>query len=243
MPRKIRVSFLSGALSQPGSSPPSILGGPPKVEDALPASSSLPIPPPHDGSYYLPCYGKLMNTFPPRSPNPYTGSDAPLLPPKRNPMTFPLSSLTGAPVLRLYVAPQKSHWILASPPSPPPVSSFGPRTLAFVSGILQLAHDDEKQYVSPPRFTMDTAPFGLVPLSIRADTPVSTTLTTSLSRGSDLMEGIVVWIQLPLFPPLSFLALPPPGSDPLMMDLGLPSLLLLLSPPPPRRRRRGPCPS
>jgi hypothetical protein len=36
------------------------------------------------------------------------------------------------------------------------------------------------------------APFGLVPLSINAGTPVSMTLTTSLSRGRDSIEGIFV---------------------------------------------------
>mmetsp|Transcript_52788 Transcript_52788/g.112150 ORF Transcript_52788/g.112150 Transcript_52788/m.112150 type:complete len:217 (+) Transcript_52788:270-920(+) len=159
-----------------------------------------------------------MNTFPPLSPSPYTGSGTLSLLLNRNPMSFPPSLSTGSPVLRLYVAPQKSHASRASPP----VSSFPSRTLAFDRGILHDAHPEEKQYVLSPWLTIDTAPAGLVFLSTSDGTFVSTSCTESLSWGREDMEGMVVWAQL-------LLAVAPwEGSDP-AMDCGL----LRLSPPTP----------
>jgi len=98
------------------------------------------------------------------------------------------------------------------------------------NGILQLAQDDEKQYVCLSMFTMETAPEGLVFLSINLGTLVSMTLTTFCSLGKESMEGIDVWIQLLLLLLLLLLAsLPPP------MDLGL-LRRFVLAPPSPMSR-------
>lgn len=79
--------------------------------------------------------------------------------------------------------------------------------------------------------TMDTAPVGLVFLSISLGTLVSISLTMFCSLGNDSMEGMEVWTQL-----LLLLLLELPLSPP-TMDLGLVSLLLfLLTSPSPTSR-------
>lgn len=78
--------------------------------------------------------------------------------------------------------------------------------------------------------TMDTAPVGLVFLSMSLGTLVSISLTMFCSLGNDSMEGMEVWTQLLLL--LLELPLSPPP-----MDLGLVSLLLfLLTSPSPTSR-------
>lgn len=79
--------------------------------------------------------------------------------------------------------------------------------------------------------TMDTAPVGLVFLSMSLGTLVSISLTMFCSLGNDSMEGMEVWTQL-----LLLLLLELPLSPP-TMDLGLVSLLLfLLTSPSPTSR-------
>ena len=125
------------------------------------------------------------------------------------------------PVRKLYAAPQKSH---RNRGSTFPVSSLGDRISALVNGILQLAQEDEKQYVCVSMLTMDTAPVGLVFLSINRGTLVLMSLTIFCSLGKESMEGMDVWTQLLLLLLLLVVvvvALPSP------MDLELLSLLLL----------------
>lgn len=165
-----------------------------------------------------------MYTFPPRSPRAYTGNEfTPLSFPNKKPSGFhpslPSFFVNRIPVRKLYAALQKSH---RNRGSTFPVSSLGDRISALGNGILQLAQEDEKQYVCVPILTMDTAPVGLVFLSINPGTLVSMSLTMFCSLGKELVEGMDVWTQLLLL----LLALPPP------MDLGLLSLLLFLIVPP-----------
>lgn len=105
------------------------------------------------------------------------------------------------------------------------MSSLASNILALANGILHDAQLDEKQYVLSPWFTIDTAPCGLVPLSINCGTPVSINLTIFFSWGREVIDGMVVGCQL--FTAFFVVPVPLVGSDP--SDLGL----LNLFPPPP----------
>mmetsp|Transcript_4107 Transcript_4107/g.6048 ORF Transcript_4107/g.6048 Transcript_4107/m.6048 type:complete len:218 (-) Transcript_4107:2162-2815(-) len=109
----------------------------------------------------------------------------PFMRPPINPA--PPAEVSLFPVLRLYVAAQKSQTILGSVFS---VSSLGSRILALFMGILHVEQDADVQYVLPLYCTTETAPVGFVAPSTRALTLVSTSCTWASCRSMSFIDLI-----------------------------------------------------